>query len=194
MTTFFLIRHAMHEFVGKAVSGRRPGVSLNREGQRQAQQLAALLADTPIQAILSSPLERAVETAVPLAKRLGLDIQIAEELNEIDYGDWTHHTLEQLEAMPRWQQWHSFRSGTRIPNGEMMVEVQARMVAEIERLQREFPEQTLALFSHADPIRAALGYYLGVALDLCQRIEVNPASTSILTVSETGPRIVCIGR
>lgn len=194
MTTFYLIRHAANEFLGKAIAGRLPGVSLNRAGQRQAEKLAVRLAREPIQGIFSSPLERAIETAVPLAKRLALDIQIADGLNEIDFGDWTRQTFKQLETLPHWQQWNSFRSGTRVPNGELMVEAQARMVAEINRLWREYPDQTLALFSHGDPIRAALAFYLGTPLDLFQRIEVDTASISVVTLSDYGPRIVCVNR
>jgi probable phosphomutase (TIGR03848 family) len=190
MTTFFLIRHGSNDLVGKAIAGRLPGISLNREGKRQAERLAVRLAKEPIELIFSSPLERAIETAVPLAKRLGLDIQISDALNEIDFGDWTRQTFEHLETLPRWQQWNSFRSGTRIPDGELMLEVQLRMVAEIHRLRKEYPDQTLALFSHGDPIRAALAYYLGVPLDLFQRIEVDPASASILALSDFGPRIL----
>jgi broad specificity phosphatase PhoE len=192
MTTIYLIRHGNNDFAGKAIAGRTPGISLNREGKRQADRLAVRLAEEPIEVILSSPLERAIETAVPLAKRLNLDIQISDALNEIDFGDWTRQTFEHLETLPRWQQWNSFRSGTRVPDGELMLEVQLRMVAELHRLRKAYPEQTLALFSHGDPIRVALAYYLGVPLDLFQRIEVSPASISMLALSDFGARIVCL--
>src|ERR1700757_3718886 len=98
MTTFYLIRHAANDYFNKAIAGRKSGVGLNREGQRQAAGLAGRLAREPIGLIFSSPLERAVETAVPLAQRLGLDIQVSDALNEIDFGDWTNLTFEQLEA------------------------------------------------------------------------------------------------
>jgi broad specificity phosphatase PhoE len=192
MTTFYLIRHASNDTLGKSISGRTPGVSLNRAGQREADKLAARLGKKQIDIIFSSPLERAVETAVPLAKRLGLDIQISDELNEIDFGTWTHQTFEQLAELPGWQCWNSFRSGTRVPGGETMLEAQTRIVTEILRLRAEFPEQTLALFSHGDLIRAALAYFLGVPVDLFQRIEVAPASVSILLLSEDEPRVVCV--
>lgn len=190
MTTFYLIRHAVNDLVGKTIAGRMPGVSLNREGRRQAEQLAERLAEEPIQLIFSSPLERAVETAMPLAKRLGKDVQISEALNEIDFGDWTNQTCEHLAGLPWWQRWNTFRSGTRIPGGEIMLDVQTRMVNEIQRLHTGYPEKTVALFSHGDPIRGALAYYLGAPLDLFQRIEIDPASVSILVLSENGPRVV----
>ena len=194
MTTIYLIRHATNDTVGRIIAGRSAGVSLNAEGLRQAERLATRLARESIQIIVSSPLDRAVETAVPLAKRLGLDVQISEALTELDYGDWTKQKLEQLNAVPKWQQWNSFRSGHRIPNGEMMVEVQARIVAEIERLRDQYPEQGVAIFSHGDPIRSAIAYYLGIPLDLFQRIEINPASVSILLLDDYAPRIMCLNR
>lgn len=192
MTTFYLIRHASNDTIGKSIAGRMPGLSLNRTGQREADKLAARLGKKQIDLIFSSPLERAVETAVPLAKRLGLDIQISDALNEIDFGPWTRQTFEQLAELPGWQCWNSFRSGTRVPGGETMLEAQTRIVTEILRLGAEYPEQSLALFSHGDMIRAALAYFLGVPLDLFQRIEVAPASVSILLLSEYEPRVVCV--
>ncbi len=194
MTTIHLIRHGTNDYVGKAIAGRVPGLSLNREGQKQAERVAARLGKESIAAIFSSPLERAVETAVPLAKRLGLDIQISEALNEVDFGDWTKQSFEQLNALPRWQQWNSFRSGTRVPDGEMMAEVQSRMVKEVYRVRREYPEETVALFSHGDPIRSVLAYYLGVPLDLFQRIEVDPATINTLLISDEGAKVAGLNR
>jgi probable phosphomutase (TIGR03848 family) len=194
MTTIYLIRHATNDTIGRSIAGRVPGVSLNTEGRQQAERLAVRLAKEPIEIIVSSPLDRAVETAVPLAKRLGQDVQISEALTELDYGDWTKQKLEQLEAVPKWRQWNSFRSGHRIPNGEMMVEVQARMVGEIQRLRTQYPEQGIAIFSHGDPIRTVIAYYLGVPLDLFQRIEINPAAVSIILLDDYAPKIMCLNR
>jgi probable phosphomutase (TIGR03848 family) len=194
MTTFYLVRHAANDTIGRTIAGRDPGVSLNIAGLRQAENLAGRLARESIQIVVSSPLDRAVETAVPLAKRLGLDIQISDALTELDYGDWTKQNLEQLDAVPKWQQWNSFRTGHRIPAGEMMVEVQARMVTEIQRFRSQYPESGIAIFSHGDPIRAVLAYYLGIPLDLFQRIEIDPASVSILLLDDYAPKIVCLNR
>lgn len=190
MTTFYLVRHGDNDLVGKALAGRSEGLSLNREGQRQAARLASRLAEDSIKIIYSSPLDRAVQTAVPLAQRMGLDIQISEALNEVDFGDWTGMTFAQLGELRRWHAWNSFRSGVRVPSGEMMIQVQSRMIAELNRLRREYPDKTLALFSHADPIRSTLAFYLGVPLDMFQRIVIDPASYSILTLDDDGARIL----
>ncbi|EEF58740.1 histidine phosphatase family protein [Pedosphaera parvula] len=194
MTTLYLIRHAANDTIGVSIPGRTPGIGLNAEGRRQAESLATHLAKEPIQLIISSPLERSVETAMPLARKLNLDVEISDALLEVDFGDWSRQTLEQLNTVPKWGLWNSFRSGQRVPNGEMMIEVQARMVGAVQLLHAEYPNGTIALFGHGDPIRSVLAYYLGVPLDLFQRIELSPAAVSILTLDDTAPKILCMNR
>jgi probable phosphomutase (TIGR03848 family) len=192
VTTFALIRHASHALLGHRIVGRRPGVQLSPDGLREAQALAQRLEGWPIRALYSSPLERARATAAAIGGRLGLEVQVADELNEIDYGEWTDRALADLHALPEWQRFNLFRSGSRIPDGESMVEVQARMLRLIERLCAAQPEQMVALVSHGDVIKATLAYYLGVPLDLFQRIELSPASLSILQLEPHGPEVLLI--
>src|SRR3954452_18283038 len=102
MTTILLIRHGENNMVGKRLAGRLPDVHLNDRGKQQAQQLAEALCKAPLKAIYSSPLERAVETAEPLAAELGLPVQIAPGLIELGYGDWQGKTLKQLSRLKLW--------------------------------------------------------------------------------------------
>jgi probable phosphomutase (TIGR03848 family) len=192
MTTFALIRHASHALLGHRIVGRRPGVQLGPDGVREAEALGGRLATWPIRALYSSPLERGRATAAAIAGRLGLEVQIADELNEIDYGQWTDRALADLREIPAWQRFNEFRSGSRIPGGESMIDVQARMLRLVERLCAAHPEQTVALVSHGDVIKATLAYYLTVPLDLFQRIELSPASLSILRVEPHGPGVLLI--
>ena len=192
MTTFALIRHASHALLGHTIVGRLPGVQLSARGLREAEALASRLEGWPIQALYSSPLERARATAAAIADRLRLEVQAADELNEIDYGPWTNRTLADLREIPEWRRFNLFRSGSRIPGGESMVEVQDRMLQLIERLRCVHPEQTLALVGHGDVIKAALAYYLGVPLDLFGRIELSPASLSVIRVEPHGPQVLLI--
>src|SRR4029079_19330524 len=143
MTTFLLIRHGINDLVDRAIAGWMPGVHLNQEGRTQAERLAERVGDARIAAIYSSPLERACETAEPIGRRRGLPVQICPGVGEIQFGDWTGHSLERLADAPRWRQFNSFRSGTRAPGGELMLEVQARTVAELERLGEQHPEETV---------------------------------------------------
>ncbi len=184
MSTFLLIRHGENDLVGHAIAGRGPGIHLNETGRDQANRLADHLANSSIQQILSSPLERTRETAEPLAQRLGLPIQLSDRLLEVDFGDWTGKQIAELDRVGDWKQWNTWRSIGRIPNGESMFEVQARVVDEIEGLRRRFPDQKLALFSHGDPIRAAITYYLGMPLDMLLRLEISSASVTTFVVDD----------
>ncbi len=189
MSTFYLIRHATNDFVGKSIVGWTPGVSLNAEGREQAGRLAWKLLGRGITQIYSSPLERALETAGPIAEALGLQVQVRDALGEVRFGDWSGKRLDELERDPRWRLYQEYRSGTRAPAGESMLESQVRIVNELEWLRARHPAETLAVVSHADIIRAALVYYAGIPIDLHQRLEISPASFSILTLNDRGPQI-----
>ncbi len=192
MAHFYLIRHATNDLVGKAIAGRAPGVHLNDEGRRQADRLASRLARAPIAQLYSSPLDRARETALPLAKVWGLELHIAPEICEIQFGDWTGQPIAELEKDPAWQQWNRFRSGSRVPNGETMLEIQARFVGFVQKLWAAFPNENVALVSHGDPIRSVLLYFLGLSLDSVHRLELSPASVSILSLSDSGPQVLLL--
>lgn len=188
-TTFYLIRHGTNDFVGRTLVGRRPGTHLNDAGWSEANRLAERLGSEPIHQIFSSPLERCRETAAPLAARLNLELQIYEALTEVDFGDWMGRDIDDLESVTLWKQWNTFRSGSRIPNGESIWEVQTRMVGAIEAFRRTFAGQNIALFSHGDPLRAALCFYLGMPLDFIHRLEVGPASVSGLVIDDWGASV-----
>jgi len=192
VTTFLLIRHGSTELVGKALAGRMPGVSLDATGRNQAQEVAERLADREITAIYSSPLERAVQTAEPLSKRLRLAIRIREELTEIDFGSWQGKTLAELEPDAEWGRFNSQRSWVGSPDGELMLQTQARMASVLDTLRRQHTGETIAIFCHADVIKAALLLYLGAPLDSHMRLEISPASVSVLQLAEWGPRIVSV--
>lgn len=192
MTTFLLIRHGRTAWIGRALAGRTPGVGLDEAGKEQARQLPSALAGTPIAAIYSSPLLRAVETAEPLAAARNLPIHESPRLAEVDFGEWTGRTMEELDRDPAWRQFNAMRSSTRIPGGERMLEVQARMVDELEALRSRHPGETVAVFSHQDAIKAVLAHYAGIPLDLFHRFEISPASVSVLRLADWGPQIVAV--
>jgi probable phosphoglycerate mutase len=192
MTTFALIRHASHALLGQTIVGRTPGVRLSLEGAGQAEALAERLQASSIRALYSSPLERARETAALIGARLRREVQIADELNEIDFGDWTNRTLADLHELEEWRRFNSFRSGSRIPNGESMLEVQDRMLRLLERLCAAHGDQTVALVSHGDVIKATLAHCLGLPLDLFQRSEISPASVSVVRIERHGPAVLLI--
>lgn len=192
MTTFLLIRHAVNDAVGKRITGWMQGVHLNQRGLGQAEELAGRLSGLPIVAVYSSPLERARETAEPIARQLGLRVHLCEEVGEIRYGDWTGRDIEELREVPLWQRFNLFRSSTRVPGGELMAEVQSRMIAALERMREQHPGDMVAVVSHGDVIKSAVAHYAGIHLDLFHRIEISPASVSIVVVNDYGPHILRI--
>jgi broad specificity phosphatase PhoE len=191
MTRFLLVRHGEHDLLSNGViAGRQPGVHLNSLGQHQAEQLGESLALLPIDAIYCSPLERACETAAPLARKIKVEPSIAEEFNEVDMGDWTNRSLAELDKSPQWRQWNSFRSGTRAPNGETMVDVQQRVLRKLSMLREN--HRLVAIFTHADVIRATLVYFLGMPIDLLLRIDVAPGSVSAISMGADFVRVDCV--
>ena len=190
MTTFLLIRHGHTEWVGKAIAGRSPGVGLSEKGKGELPALVQALSSFKIHAIYSSPLDRTLETARPIASSLGIEINVREELNEIDYGEWTGRELQPLRQDPLWARYQRFRSTTRIPGGERFTEVQARVVDVIEELRQAHPEQIVALVSHGDTIRVVIAHYLGMNLDQLTRLVIEPSSVSGLRVTDYGPELL----
>jgi probable phosphoglycerate mutase len=168
--------------VGKGLTGWLPGHSLDENGRKQADDLASRLASAPLTAIYSSPLERAVETAAPLARRLGLEVRLKEDFGEVRFGDWQGKDFAEIERDSRWSAFNSYRSFTRAPGGEIMLETQARMVRGLLDLVEAHGNETLAVFSHADAIKSALMHFLGIPRDFHQRLEILPASVSVLDI------------
>jgi probable phosphoglycerate mutase len=183
-TVFLLIRHATNDFVGKALAGRAPGVHLNPEGRAQAQRLADRLSVLPIAAIYVSPLERARETAAPLATRLELTARACDGLHEIDCGDWTGRTFRDLDGDPDWRLWVEERSRARPPKGESIVEAQRRIVDTLHALRAEHDGDTVALITHGDVIKAALAHFMRMSLDGLERFDIAPASVSVIVAGE----------
>jgi probable phosphomutase (TIGR03848 family) len=190
MTTFLLIRHGMTDAVGKTITGRFPGVHLNEAGRKQADDLYSRLRRWKVNAIYSSPLERALETAAPPARRFGIAVMKSEALSEVDFGEWSGKNLDELDQLPEWRLYNTFRSSTRPPGGELATEAQTRMVEQLTRYARQHPEQIVAVFSHADTIRFTLAHFLGMPIDLMHRIEIRPASISAVRLAEWGPQVL----
>lgn len=190
MMNLILIRHALNDWVGKKLVGWTPEVHLNEEGRAQAAALARRLSDVSLAAIYSSPLDRAVETAQPLADVHGLELQLCEGLGEIRFGDWTGRSLEELKKEQLWPVVQAYPSGARFPGGESLREVQARLVAELDAIRDAHPGQTVAIVSHSDPIKLAVAHYLGLPLDLFQRLSISPASITVFVFARFGSRLV----
>ena len=130
-----------------------------------------------------------METAEELASQRGLRVLRSEAAGEVQMGEWTGLSFEQLDAQQEWRRFNTVRSMTRIPGGELMLETQARIVTELESLRCRHPEQVVAVVSHGDVIKGAVAHFAGTPLDLFQRIEISPASVSVVRLADYGPNI-----
>lgn len=192
-TLVLLVRHGQTPTTGKVLPGRAKGLHLSDTGRAQAEEVARRLAPVPeIAAIYASPLERTRETAAPLAAARHLAVRTDKGLLEADIGDWTGRELKEARKAPEWKQVHAYPSGFRFPGGESFVEMQARIVSTLARLTAAHPGQTIAAFSHADTIKAAVAHALGTHLDLFQRIVISPCSVTAIAYGPAGPTVMSV--
>ncbi|HEY8381461.1 MAG TPA: histidine phosphatase family protein [Microvirga sp.] len=189
-TTFHLVRHAAHDRVGTVLCGRMPGVSLGNLGREQAARLAERFANENVASIQASPLERAQETAAPIAARLGCPVATCDGATEIEFGAWSGRTFEALNGDPLWSAWNGARAVSRPPGGETMLEAQARIVGALEQLRGAYRDRAVVLVSHSDVIKAALLYHLGLPIDAYPRFDIDPASVSTLVVGDWGAKVI----
>jgi broad specificity phosphatase PhoE len=187
-----LIRHAAHVELGRTLSGRRRDVSLSREGLEQAEIVADLLGVEPVAAVYSSPRERAWYTARAIAEQHEQKPEIADGLDELDFGDWTGRSFDALEGEPEWDQWNSARGAARPPGGESMAEAVERATGTLEELARRHPDQMIAAVSHCDIIRGVIAQYLGLPLDNMLRFDIDTASVSRMDLGTWGARIISV--
>ncbi len=189
MIRILLIRHGSTDLLGRVLYGRMPGVYLSGEGVRQANRLSeAISAQYTLDAVLSSPLERALDTARPLAEAQGKTLVIDEGITEIDFGTWVGKSFEELSLLGDWNSYNRLRSIHWPPDGESLMEVQARAWRTIERCIRQYETgATVAMVTHGDVIRCLLVLVLGMAIDHIHRIEIAPGSVSEIVVGEHEP-------
>ena len=189
MTRVYFVRHGQHGLVDKTLAGRMAGVHLSAEGERQAAALARHFTTIELAAVLSSPLERCRETAAPVATARGLAVETDAGLTEIDCGEWTGKSFEDLQGDPRWFAWNHERGRSRTPGGESTAELQARIMGVLEaRVATEAAPAILV--THSDVIKVAVATLLGAPLDWHDRLVVDPASITTLDLWPGGGKVV----
>lgn len=186
MTRILLVRHATHDWVGRGIAGRMPTVSLNGEGELQAQDLARRLSHVQVDAMFSSPQPRARQTAQPVAEVKGLPVTILNEFDEIAFGDWEGLTFAELEQAHAagWHAWVHRRSTFELPGGERFTAVRDRAMAGLQRLRQDCPQGTAMVVTHGDIIKAVVATQLGMSLDALETFDVACASVTILDMGE----------
>ena len=192
-TTVLLVRHGLTPTTGQVLPGRAKGLHLADEGREQAAITAQRIGElSRIDAVYSSPLERAKETAAPISKACGLRTKVDRGLFECDFGEWTGQKLKDLMKLPEWQTVQRAPSTFRFPGGESFTEMQTRMVSTLDRLRGAHPGGTIVCVSHADTIKAAVAHALGTHIDLFQRIVISPASVTAITWHGGGPVVLAV--
>jgi probable phosphomutase (TIGR03848 family) len=193
MPLLILARHGETDVIGKRLTGRISGIHLNARGREQAKAISDKLDKRRIGAIFSSPLERALETARPLSESSGIPISPHSGLIETNYGAWQGRPYKQLEKLKLWKTIHTTPSQVTFPAGESFIAAQQRIVASLEEIASGMGKDDTAIcFSHCDPIRMAVAYFLNMALDDFQRLSIDPGSLSILVLSDGKPHLGAI--
>ena len=193
MSTVLLVRHGLTALTGPVLAGRTAGVHLDDRGRGQARNLAGRIATLPLAAVVTSPLERCVETADAIAAAQAAPPQrhADERLIECDYGDWTGRALKELVRDPLWKLVQTQPSAVRFPNGESLPEVAARAGQAVRDWDARLGADALwVACSHGDVIKAVLADALGLHLDQFQRIVVDPCSTSIVRYTDSRPYVM----
>ena len=192
MPLLLLIRHGENDFVKTGrLAGRLPAIHLNERGRQQAADLAKALSGISLKAIYASPLERAVETAEPIAEACKLEIQLRPDLIENDIGKWQGRPISVLSRMKKWKILRQAPSRFIFPEGESFIQTQTRIVACLDKIAASHkPKDIVAVIFHSDPIKLAVAHYLGMPLDHFQRLECDTGSVSVLYVSDMGAHLI----
>jgi probable phosphomutase (TIGR03848 family) len=192
-TLVLLVRHGQTPTTGKVLPGRTPGLHLAEAGVAQAERAAARIAELKrVDAIYTSPLERARETAAPIGKARRLRTLMDRGLIECDFGDWTGAELKVLAKRSEWSTVQRFPSGFRFPGGESFTEMQNRIVGAMGHLVEKHRGGVVVAVSHADPIKAAVAHALGTHLDLFQRIVISTCSITAISYGPLGPAVLTV--
>ena len=192
-TLILLVRHGQTPTTGKLLPGRAPGLHLADSGVEQAKRAAERITALPrVDAIYASPLERARETAAPIAAARGLKVKIDKGLLECDFGDWTGAELKALMKLPEWQTVQRAPSQFTFPSGESFTSMQARIVDALGRIRAAHPGGVVVCVSHADPIKAAIAQAMGTHIDMFQRIVISTCSISAIAYHGGGPVVLTV--
>jgi probable phosphoglycerate mutase len=187
VTTLLLVRHGLTALTGPVLAGWTPDLHLDSRGAEQAAALGARLEPVPVAAVVSSPLDRCLETAAALGRPVSVD----DRLGECRYGDWTGKELKVLAKDPLWRQVQAHPSAVTFPGGESLREVSARAVDCVRAWNADLgPDATWVAVSHGDVIKAIVADALGLHLDQFQRISVDPCSLTVIRYTELRPFVV----
>jgi broad specificity phosphatase PhoE len=187
-----LVRHGHVASVGRWLAGRQPGVHLTTEGRTEAARLADALASWPVCAVYSSPLERARETAAPIADAQGLALTVEPRLTDVDFGDWTGVTLEALAPVPAWARFNADREAACAPGGEPLAAVRTRARAALRALRLAHRSRMVVAVTHEEVIRSAVAGLTGSSLDTALAWRFGTGRVTLVDWGESVPRVLAM--
>jgi probable phosphomutase (TIGR03848 family) len=193
MSTLLLVRHGLTKMTGPVLAGRTPGIHLDERGEKQATAVAERIGVLPLAAVVTSPLERCVETAQAIrdAQQKPPDWHVEERLIECGYGDWTGKAIKDLAKDPLWKVVQAQPSAVRFPNGEGLAEMATRAVAAVRDWDERLGDDAVwVACTHGDIIKAVVADALGLHLDQYQRIVPDPCSVSVIRYTKTRPYVI----
>ena len=192
MPLLLLIRHGENDYVKTSkMAGRLPGVHLNERGLQQADALKDALANVPLKAVYASPLERAVETAEPIAKAHNLEVQLHPDLMDTDIGSWQGRSWKVLRRTKKWKLVQGAPSRFTFPDGESFMQAQTRLASCLDEVAASHkPKDIVAVVFHADPIKLVIAHYLGMPLDNFQRLGCDTGSMTSIYLGKSSAHII----
>lgn len=198
MPTVVLVRHGRTQANSDGVlAGRSPGVHLDDLGTQQAARAGERLAVLRLARVVSSPLDRTVETAKAVVRAQTEPVQLRRDrgLVEVGYGEWTGRKLRELAKEKLWRTVQAHPSAVVFPAGEALAAVQHRAVAAIRRHDAEVeaehgPDAAWVAVSHGDVIKAIVADAMGLHLDQFQRIVADPGSVTVVRYTPQRPFVL----
>src|SRR3954466_14006123 len=193
MTTVVLVRHGLTHMTGPVLAGWTPGLHLDERGEKQAAAVAERLRPVTFSALVSSPLDRCLDTIGAIAEGRALEVTQDERIGECRYGDWTGRPLKELAKEPLWKlvQQHPSAAVFPGPEGEPLRETQNRAVGAVRDWNAKLgPDATWLACSHGDVIKAIVADALGLHLDSFQRISADPCSVTVIRYTDLRPFVV----
>ncbi|MBZ9936957.1 histidine phosphatase family protein [Mesorhizobium sp. BR1-1-16] len=190
-TVVYLVRHAAHDALGSYLAGRSKGVVLGPDGLAQAGRLAERMRNERFGSITSSPQTRTQQTAAAISSAtIMAPIDIDDDLDEVDFGDWSGKTFEELNGDPAWRRWNEERGIATTPTGESMEHVRKRVSRAMRVAAERHPGESVVLVSHADVIKCAVCDVLGLQPDSLFRFEIDPASITTIAMGSWGSKLL----
>ncbi|MCY7364333.1 MAG: MSMEG_4193 family putative phosphomutase [Frankiaceae bacterium] len=193
MTTVVLVRHGLTHMTGPVLAGWTPGLHLDERGAKQAEAVAERLRPLAFDAVVSSPLDRCLDTAAAILEGREQQLQVEERLGECRYGDWTGRPLKELAKDPLWKVVQAHPSAVVFPGpeGEALRDTQARAVSAVRDWNSRLgPDATWLACSHGDVIKSVVADAMGLHLDQFQRIAIDPCSVTVIRYTELRPFVV----